>query len=232
MPTPDAVRVVIGYDSREAVAYHVCCESIIRNCTMPVEIRPLALNLLPHYSEEHTDGGNAFIYSRFLIPWLYGYDGCAIFLDGDMIVRGDLAELWKRRAVGYKGVQVVKHDYQTKYPIKYMGNRNEDYPRKNWSSVTVWNCGFYPNRILTPEFVTKATGSFLHRFSWLTDEQIGELPAEWNHLCMEFEPNQNAKIYHYTVGIPPFYPEQEGADEWNQHLANANEPRHIRQSQG
>ena len=193
---------------------------------MPVEIRPLALNLLPHYTEEHTDGSNAFIYSRFLIPWLYGYQGWAIFLDGDMIVRGDLAELWDMRR-GDKGVQVVQHDYKTRFPIKYMGNRNDDYPRKNWSSVILWNNAYYPNRLLTPDLVTRSTGAFLHRFSWLKDEQIDPLPGEWNHLTMELEPNPNAKIYHYTIGIPPFYPEQEGASEWNQHLANANEPNHV-----
>lgn len=195
---------------------------------MPVEIRPLALNLLPHYAEEHTDGSNSFIYSRFLIPWLYGFKGWSIFLDGDMIVRRDLAELWNLRR-GDKGVQVVQHDYKTKFPVKYLGNKNDDYPRKNWSSVILWNNAYYPNRILTPEFVTRSTGAFLHRFSWLRDEQIESLPSEWNHLTLEYEPNPNAAIYHYTIGIPPFYPEQEGADEWRQHLANANEPRQLRQ---
>ena len=192
---------------------------------MPVEIRPLALNLLPHYTEKHTDGSNAFIYSRFLIPWLYGFSGSAIWLDGDMLVRGDLAELWKQRRPDM-GVQVVKHDYKTKHPVKYLGNRNEDYPRKNWSSVILWNNGYFPNRMLTPEFVEKAPGSYLHRFSWLKDEQIGDLPAEWNHLCMEYERNPDARLYHYTVGIPAFdeYNAQEGADEWRQTLTQALAP--------
>ena len=192
---------------------------------MPVEIRPLALNLLPHYTEKHTDGSNAFIYSRFLIPWLYGYQGSAIWLDGDMLVRGDLAELWNMRRMDM-GVQVVKHDYRTKHPVKYLGNRNDDYPRKNWSSVILWNNGYYPNRVLTPEKVEQSSGAYLHRFSWLKDEQVGELPMEWNHLCMEYERNHDARLYHYTVGIPAFddYNAQEGADEWRKTLTGALAP--------
>lgn len=192
---------------------------------MPVEIRPLALNLLPGYLESHTDGSNQFIYSRFLVPWLCGFQGWSIFLDGDMLVRGDLAELWEMRR-GDKGVQVVQHDYKTKHPVKYLGNKNEDYPRKNWSSVILWNNAYWPNRTLTPEFVSKAPGSYLHRFEWLKDEQIDALPPEWNHLCMEFEPNPQAKLYHYTVGIPAFdaYNTQEGAEEWDKTLTGALAP--------
>ena len=35
------VPVFVGYDPREAVAYHVCCNSIIRLATAPVAIVPL-----------------------------------------------------------------------------------------------------------------------------------------------------------------------------------------------
>src|SRR5258706_5058566 len=147
----DPIRLFIGFDAREAIAYHVCCQSILTKCSRPISITPLALNLFADdYSETHTDGSNAFIYSRFLIPWLCEWKGYAIFLDGDTIVREDIAELWRRRRPD-KAVAVVQHDYRTKHPVKYLGVKNEDYPRKNWSSVMLWNCGYYPNRLLTPE---------------------------------------------------------------------------------
>ncbi len=222
----DPVRVFIGYDPREAVAFHVCCQSIIERASRPVAIYPLALNLFAaDYTEKHKDGSNAFIYSRFLVPWLCRWEGYAIFIDGDMIVQDDIAKLWDRRQ-GFQGVSVVKHDYQTKHPVKYLGAKNEDYPRKNWSSVIVWNCAFFPNRLLTPDYVSKATGSHLHRFEWLGDQQIAELPAEWNHLCMEYEPNDKAKLLHYTLGIPAFdgYEDQEGANQWRTELSNALQP--------
>jgi lipopolysaccharide biosynthesis glycosyltransferase len=176
----------------------------------------VALNLFQDYSETHTDGSNHFIYTRFLVPYLCDFTGHAIFIDGDMIVRGDIAELWAMRDAS-KDVQVVKHDYKTKMPVKYLGAKNEDYPRKNWSSVILWNCNSFPNRKLTPEFVQQSTGSFLHRFSWIDDDRIDELPLEWNWLPDEYGPNADAKLLHYTLGTPCF---QEFADtpqgnEWH-----------------
>ena len=198
------IPVFVGYDPREAVAYHTCVNSIIRHASKPVAIIPLALNLFSDYTETHTDGSNQFIYSRFLVPHLMEYTGHAIFIDGDMIVRADIAELWDLRNPGLD-VQVVKHDYKTRMPIKYLGAKNEDYPRKNWSSVILWNCNSFPNRRLTPEFIQRSTGSELHRFSWIEDDRIGELPKEWNWLPDEYGPNPDAKLLHYTLGTPCFH---------------------------
>jgi lipopolysaccharide biosynthesis glycosyltransferase len=210
------IPVFVGYDPREAIAYHVCVNSIIRNSSQPVAIVPVALNLFRDYSETHTDGSNHFIYTRFLVPYLCDFTGHAIFIDGDMIVRGDIAELWALRDAS-KDVQVVKHDYKTRMPVKYLGAKNEDYPRKNWSSVILWNCNSFPNRRLTPEFVQHAKGSDLHRFSWIDDDRIDELPPEWNWLPDEYGANLDAKLLHYTLGTPCF---QEFADtpqgnEWH-----------------
>lgn len=198
------IPIFVGYDPRESIAYHVCANSIIRHASQPVAIIPLALNLFNDYTETHTDGSNHFIYSRFLVPHLMGYQGHAIFMDGDMIVLDDIVKLWELRD-HVKDVQVVKHDYKTKMPIKYLGSKNEDYPRKNWSSVILWNCGSWPNRRLTPEFIEKSTGAQLHRFSWIDDERIGELPPEWNWLPDEYGANPNAKLLHYTLGTPCFH---------------------------
>jgi hypothetical protein len=201
----ELIRVFIGYDPREAVAYHTCVQSIIENTKQQVAFYPVR--------GERRDGSNDFIYARFLVPHLCGYRGRAIFLDGDMIVRGDIAEL-AAMDLSYVGARVVKREYQTKHPIKYLGNKNEDYPRKNWSSVVLWHCGFFPNRILTPDFVAKQPGSYLHRMSWLTDDQIGDLPQEWNRLVLE-EPLTSAdKIRHYTIGTPCFDEYAASDPEW------------------
>ena len=214
------IPIFIGYDPREAVAYHTCANSIIRHASRPVAIIPLALNLFDDYEETHTDGSNHFIYSRFRVPHLMEYTGHAIFIDGDMIVRGDIVELWEQRDVT-KDAQVVKHDYQTRMTEKYLGAKNENYPRKNWSSVILWNCNSFPNRKLTPNFVQQSTGSFLHRFTWLDDERIGELSREWNWLPDEYGPNPDAKLLHYTLGTPCFheFATTPMADEWHrEHL--------------
>ena len=210
------IPIFIGYDPREAVAFHVCANSIIRHASQPVAIVPLALNLFQDYTETHTDGSNQFIYSRFLVPHLMGFKGWAIFIDGDMIVRGDIVELWNLRESD-KDVMVVKHDYKTRMTEKYLGAKNEDYPRKNWSSVILWNCSNHPIQRLTPAFIEKSTGAELHRFSWINDDRIGELPPEWNWLPDEYGSNPDAKLLHYTLGTPCFheFATTNMADEWH-----------------
>lgn len=210
------INVVVGFDQREAVAYHTFCQSILERASMPVAFIPLALNALNGYAETHTDGSNSFIYTRFLTPFLMGYKGWAIFADGDMICRADIAELWAMRDES-KAVMVVKHDYKTKARDKYLGNKNQDYPRKNWSSVILWNCGHPENRCLTPQYVMDQPGSHLHRFAWLDDALIGEITKEWNWLTTEYQDNYEAKLLHYTLGTPCFkgYADSDMAELWH-----------------
>lgn len=209
------IKIMIGFDQRESVAYHTFCQSIIDKTSMPLEILPLAINTLNEYKETHKYKSNEFIYSRFLAPYLSNFQGWVLFADGDMICQSDLKELWDLRDES-KALMVVKHDYVTKADKKYLGNINENYPRKNWSSLVLWNCSHPKHKILTPEFVASQSGKYLHRFSWLEDQEIGELPKEWNWLAIEYPANINAKIIHYTLGTPCFkdYKDTDMADIW------------------
>jgi len=211
----DKITIVVGFDQREAIAYHTFCQSALEKTTLPIQFMPLIKSSIAQYKELHVDGSNDFIYSRFLTPFLMNFKGWAIFADGDMICLSDLAQLWELRDKN-KAVQVVKHNYESKAKIKYLGNKNENYPRKNWSSLILWNCAHPANRVLTPQFISNSTGSFLHRFSWLTDELIGELPNEWNWLDIEYPFNPNAKLVHFTLGTPCFkeYSKTISAKDW------------------
>ena len=211
------LKIFVGFDGKvEPVAYHTFCQSVIEKSSIPVSFTPLALNTLSEYKETHTDGSNAFIYSRFLVPYLCGFKGMALFVDGDMICRTDIAEiLWEHDQD--EAVKVVKHYYQTKHPIKYLGSKNEDYPKKNWSSVMLWNCSHHLNKQLTPRFVMENKGKYLHRFEWLKHEdQVGKLDAAWNWLETEYEYNPDAKLIHHTLGTPCFkdYQSTDYAQEW------------------
>jgi lipopolysaccharide biosynthesis glycosyltransferase len=209
------IRCFIGFDQREAAAYHVCCQSIIEKASEPVSFHPLARNMLAGFDGQG-DGINAFTRSRFLVPSLCNFDGWALFIDGDMVVDIDIAELWAWRIAfsDDKAVGVVKHDYSTKHSRKYLGSKmesaNVDYPRKNWSSVMLWNCAHPSNKTLTREFVANAKSSFLHRFQWLADAEIGEISPGWNYLVGEQAPS-NAHLYHYTLGVPGI----KGYADWN-----------------
>ena len=209
------IKLYVGFDPKEAIAYHVFIQSVIKNSSAPIQITPLALSLLDEFKETHNDRSNDFIYSRFLTPYLNNFEGWAIFADGDMICNADIKELIDL-ADPDKAILVVKHNYKTKFKKKYLGNINEDYPRKNWSSVILWNCSHPKHKILTPSFVAQQTGKFLHRFSWLEDNEIGELPIEWNWLAIEYEANPNAKLIHYTLGTPCFkdFKDSDMSDLW------------------
>jgi lipopolysaccharide biosynthesis glycosyltransferase len=213
--------IYVGFDPREAAAYHVWCQSVIAKSSIPVAFIPLHRPLLRDFDGQK-DGSNAFVYSRFLVPYLCDWTGWALFVDGDMVVTEDIAELWKLRETMLfdKAVAVVKHDYKTKHDRKYIGTSMEaanlNYPGKNQSSVMLWNCNHMRNRLLTPEYVASAPGSFLHRFSWLKDEQIGELPPKWNVLSEE-QDTSLASLVHYTLGVPGIehYKHCAGNEHWH-----------------
>jgi lipopolysaccharide biosynthesis glycosyltransferase len=211
----ELIKIVVGFDQREAVAYHAFSQSIIEKSSLPITFIPLAINTLKGYTETHTDLSNDFIYSRFLTPYLCNFEGWAIFADGDMVCQTDIKELWDLKDQS-KALLVVKHNYQTKAHKKYLGNINENYPKKNWSSLVLWNCSHPKHKILTPDFIANQTGKYLHRFSWLDDIDIGELPIEWNWLAIEYPPNDASKLIHYTLGTPCFetYRETEMASYW------------------
>ena len=195
--------MVVGFDQKEAVAYHTFTQSVIEKSSMPVRFMPLSVGSLTNYKEIHKDGSNDFIYSRFLVPYLMKFKGWAIYADGDMVCLKDIKKLWDLRDDKF-AVQVVKHDYKTKIKTKYWGNKNEDYPRKNWSSLILWNCEHQAHKKLAPEFIQKQTGAFLHRFSFIKAEEIGEIEKEWNWLAMEYEEKKDINLIHYTIGTPCF----------------------------
>lgn len=198
------LRVFVGFDNREPIAYHVCAHSILRRASEPIAIIPLALSSLKRFTRPRGPAESTeFTYSRFMVPHLCNYDGLALFLDCDMLVQADLNELFLYPlAEPDKAVWCVQHDYVPKQSIKMDGCLQSRYPRKNWSSFMLLDCAKCGH--LTPEIVNEATGAYLHRFAWLDDAQIGALPATWNHLVGEFEPKPDAKVLHYTNGGPWF----------------------------
>jgi len=206
------MRIFLGYDVREAVGFHVCVQSIIDTTTARTEITPI-------YGERR-DGTNDFIYARFLVPQACGYQGLALFIDGsDMLLREDITGILQDYDPRH-AVSVVKHDYITRHPRKYLGTEmesdNRSYPRKNWSSVMLFNCGHPSNLVLTPEFVAAHNGADLHRFCWLKDSEIGLLDPKWNVLIGEDDDDRACALAHFTLGIPHFpkYGACRYSDEW------------------
>lgn len=198
------IRVFIGFDPRETVAWHVLTHSILARSSQPVSFIPLALDNLKELMWRTRDPlqSTDFSFSRFLTPHLSGYEGWSLFMDCDMLVLEDVAKLWALRDDRY-AVMCVKHNHIPREASKFHNEKQTAYGKKNWSSVMLFNNARC--RALTPEFVNTASGLELHQFKWLGDDGlIGELPACWNHLVGYDKPSEETANVHYTSGGPYF----------------------------
>lgn len=198
------IRVFIGYDRNVVAPWHVLTHSILSRATEPVSFVPLALNNLQElmWRERNPLQSTEFSFSRFLTPYLSGFEGWSLFLDNDMLFLDDIAKLWALRDERYS-VMCVQHAHKPVETKKFLGTSQAAYDKKNWSSVMLFNNSRCTN--LTPEYVNTASGLELHQFKWLSnDNEIGPLPSVWNHLIGYDSSNVIAKNVHYTLGGPYF----------------------------
>ena len=200
------IKVFIGYDSHETVAFHVLAHSIHARASQPVAIMPLMLTQLeavfhrPRNALQSTE----FSFSRFMVPYLSGYEGWSLFCDCDMLMLDDIAKLWALRDDRF-AVQVVKHEHVPPEETKFLNQPQSKYAKKNWSSVMLFNNS--KCKALTVDYANTATGLELHQFKWLGDDAlIGEIPHRWNHL-VDYDPPapvSDLSLIHYTEGGPYF----------------------------
>lgn len=215
-------RVFIGWDKREPIAYDVAKSSLLRHASIPVEVTPIKLDELRaqklYWRPEDPLATTDFTYSGFLTPALAGFKGWALFCDCDFLFLGDIKGLVEYTKTP-KAVYCVQHDYVPKDSVKMDGKPQTVYPRKNWSSLMLFNCDHPSVKTLTPEVVNTQTGAYLHRMQWAKDEDIGSLPVTWNWLeGWNEKPAQGTpNVVHYTRG-GPWFPEWQNvdyADLWN-----------------
>lgn len=197
------IRWVVGYDKNESIASYVLEHSIQTRSSIPVSFIHLNREQLRGlFKRKRADNESTdFSISRFLVPYLCNYEGWAIFSDCDAVVMDDPAKLWAWREDRYS-VRVVKHNYIPKEESKFLNNIQTKYEKKNWSSVMLFNnvkC-----KSLTLDYVNHASGLDLHQFKWTTEDQIGDLPSQWNHLVGYDGYDSRASLAHFTTGGPWF----------------------------
>lgn len=217
----------VGFDSRHAAAAAVCRHSIERRLTQPIPVRGVVLDNLQRagvytrpIERRPSDGGvleqlwdpisdaamsTEFAISRFLTPWLAG-SGQALFLDCDIVSRINLVKLFDQFDPKY-AVMCVKHQHKPVETTKMDGQTQTVYPRKNWSSVMLFNCDHPANAGLTVDLINTVPGRDLHGFCWLEDDQIGELHPRYNYLVGHtklYEPmsKESPAVIHWTDGYP------------------------------
>jgi len=230
------MRVILGSDPRERAAFEVADRSIRRRTSEPVFVHRLSLPDLIRkgwYTRptERRDGrlwdviseapmSTEHAIARFFTPLLCGRQGWALFADSDVLCRADLSQLF-HLADPASAVMVVKHEYVPTEAEKMDGQIQTRYARKNWSSVILWNCEHRAHAGLDWRLLNAVPGRDLHRFCWLRDEDIGELPVEWNFLVGVTPPrHHDPKLVHFTLGTPDMtgYEGSDYADEWREYL--------------
>lgn len=218
------MKIFVGYDTREDITYQVCEYSILKH-QPKAEVIPLKQKSLREsgiYTRAADNlGSTEFTFTRFLVPHLMEYQGWAIFVDCDFVFTEDVVELFDQSDDRY-AVMVAKHDYTPAEGVKMDGQKQLLYPRKNWSSMILWNCGHPSNRQLDLKTVNEQSGQYLHRFQWLKDEEVGEISHEWNWLVNWYHEPQDGtpKALHYTEGGPWFkdYRHCEYHNIWKEYL--------------
>ncbi|KAF4380338.1 hypothetical protein F8388_024631 [Cannabis sativa] len=223
-PQPTPFKIFVGYDPREDIAYQVCRHSLLKHSSIPLQIIPIVQSQLRdkslYWRQRNQLESTEFSFTRFLTPYLADYQGWAMFVDCDFLYLSDIKQLVDLLDDKF-ALMCVQHDYTPKETTKMDGAVQTVYPRKNWSSMVLYNCSHPKNKILTPELVNTETGAFLHRFQWLEDDEIGSVPFVWNFLeghnkVVEGDSNTYPKAVHYTRGGPWFeaWKHCEFADLW------------------
>ena len=223
------MKIYIGWDARDALAYEKCVKSIKKHASIPVHIQPLKdwelrqknLYWRSYYVDgrgqkwDERDGkpfSTDFSFTRFCVPALENYDeDWVLFCDPDMLFKSDVKELLDL-AEPTKSLMCVKHDHRPPETEKMGGLLQTTYLRKNWSSLMLYNV--HKCKSLTKYVINNQTGSFLHGLYWLPDEEIGELPEEWNWLDGWSDPGIDPKVIHYTRGTPDMGVDTAYSKEW------------------
>mmetsp|Transcript_15766 Transcript_15766/g.44119 ORF Transcript_15766/g.44119 Transcript_15766/m.44119 type:complete len:282 (+) Transcript_15766:153-998(+) len=215
-------RVYMGYDSHEDITFEVAKFSLEQRASVPVEVIPLKRAELQkrgvYTRTQDPKQSTEFTYCRFFVPYLNNYKGWAMFVDDDFLFQGDIADLLDQ-IDDSKALMCVQHDYKPTVSQKLAGRAQSPYPRKNWSSMVLWNCGHEANAPVTLSLINSESGAYLHRFSWITDDSlIGDIDYSWNFLVEWYtpDPEKLPGAIHYTEGGPwfPDYRTTDYAKEW------------------
>lgn len=233
-------NVYMGYDSHEDITFEVAKFSMLRRASVPVSVIPLKRAELQaqgvYTRTQDPKQTTEFTYCRFFVPYLQRYNGWAMFVDDDFLWLGDIADLLDQVDDKY-ALMCVQHDYKPTVAQKLAGRAQSAYPRKNWSSMVLFNCGHPANQSVNLSMINKEGGAFLHRFTWITDDSlIGEVSYHWNFLVdwytvypeggrtdlkVAAENGKKPGAIHYTEGGPwfPDYRDTDYAAEWFEELA-------------
>lgn len=213
------IKIYIGLDEPNKISYEKCVKSIKdKNKKYNIQIYPINYNTVEEYSRKKDPyESTQFAFARFFTPYLSNFEGISIFCDGDFLFLESIDKLIDLYDSKY-ALMCCKHDYRPTGDKKMNGQIQTCWPRKNWSSLMIFNNEHPKNKTLNPLTINNQSGAFLHRFKWLEDEEIGSLPLQWNWLVGWYKEPEDGRPYalHYTEGGPWLdnYRDCEYSDLW------------------
>lgn len=221
----DHLNVFIGFDSSnygQELAYDVCKKSIEKHTTIPITFHKMVKSEMIEegiFTRQDKDGATEFTYTRFFVPYLSSYKGYSLFCDSDFLWTCDIAELLKYTDPT-KALSCVMHQYKNcNNTIKMDNQVQEWYPKKNWSSLMIFNNEHSSTKNLTLENINIKSPKWLHRFEWANDDEVIEIPKDYNYLVNYYNDGPT-KAIHYTDGGPwhPDYVNVQYGDLWMEYL--------------
>ena len=230
-------NIYIGYDPNEGndLAWKVCKRSILQHTKYHDKINIIKLDKIELeekglYKRKDTGihkGSNNFTYTKFFIPYLNDYNGYSLFCDSDFIWETDIYELINNFEIDNENnnnkfsIGCVKHkcytNEKTLNKTKMDGKYQSWYPRKNWTSLIIFNCSHYKCKKLTLDTLNDANPSWLQRLYWINeikknenDEEefddilIKSISYKNNFLYGYYSDLNNINAIHLTEGGPWF----------------------------
>lgn len=209
------MNIYIGWDSKYSIASSVCKKSILMNTNHQYECHYLKRDEIKGFTRREPNESTEFTFTRFLVPLLNNWEGYAVFCDNDFLFLDNISRMLMK-INPHKAVSVVKHKYKPKDKTKMNDKPQINYPRKNWSSLMVWNCSHPSNKVLTLDYINKSSASDLHEFRWLKNNEIGEIDYTWNYLT-DWYTEGEPKALHFTTGGPWLkgYENAKYANDWH-----------------
>jgi hypothetical protein len=192
---PERLRIFIGTDATQVVAQQVLEYSIRAHASIAVEIVPLRDLPVRVPKDASNQPRTGFTFYRFMIPQLCEHRGRALYLDPDMLVLGDVAELTD---ITFGDHQILC-THQPAPPPQWKGDPK--FRAGLHSAVMLLDCSrlqWDVNELISGLDEDRYTYAELRDLSIFDPSIVGDtIPIEWNHL-ERYEPGVT-RLLHYTV---------------------------------
>jgi hypothetical protein len=187
------IRIYCGAARDARLPFEVLAHSIRRHTPHPVEIHAIDNGSAPLPADPRHAPYTQFSFARFAIPALAGYQGRAVYMDSDMLVFRDFAELWQ---LPFDGAKVLIE----------IGSRDQR-DRGKHTAVMLLDCARLEWRV--DEIVADLGRRYDYNDLMAVDpllargEMLERIPTGWNDLD-RFDPERTRNLHYTEIRTQPW----------------------------